>query len=118
MSWFNPVMLSDVGIKKAAREFAGEIASRVSEFEEGFVPAGSDPVLANMFLEAQVGSLVEERLRPKRLVSGIFSVAGGSVATGFPRFIEGAVYDPGRGRPMLERGAFCAVDPVRGLTPD
>jgi hypothetical protein len=68
------LVLSDVGLKMAAREFAGEIASRVREFE-GFVAAGSDPgsdalsrlgnrrsVLANMFLEAQVRSLAEERL--------------------------------------------------------
>ena len=74
----------------AAREFAGEIAGRVREFE-GFVPCGSDPGsdalsrlgnrrsgMAHMFLEAQVRSLMEERLGPKRLVSWIFSVAGPS----------------------------------------
>ena len=44
-------MVSDVGIKVGARGFAGEIASRVREFE-GFVPSGSDPVLAHIFLEA------------------------------------------------------------------
>jgi hypothetical protein len=104
-------MLSDVGLKMAAREFAGEIARRVGEFE-GLVPAGSDLVLANIFLEAQVQSLVEELLRPKRLVSGIFSVPGASVATSVPRFVVGAVCDPGRGRPMLERGGFCVVKPA------
>jgi outer membrane protein assembly factor BamB len=110
MSWFNRLMLSDVGIKMAAREFAAEIASRVREFE-GFVPAGSDPVLAHVLLEAQVRSLIEERLRPKRLVSGILRVPGGSVATGVPRCVEGAIYDPGRGRPMVERGGFSVVNP-------
>jgi hypothetical protein len=59
MSWFNRLMLSDAGIKMAAREFAGGIASRVREFE-GFVPSGSDPVLASMFLEAQVRSCIED----------------------------------------------------------
>ena len=72
--WFNALMVSDVGIKMAAREFAGEIASGVREFE-GFVPAGSDPGsdavsrlgnrrsgLAQVFIEAQVRSLIEERL--------------------------------------------------------
>jgi hypothetical protein len=107
----NPWMLSEAGTKVVAREFAGETASRVREFE-GFVPAGSDPVLANMFLEAQVRSLVEERLRPRRLVSGIFSVPGASAPTGVPRFLEGAVYDPGRGRAVLDRGGFCVVNPA------
>ncbi len=111
MAWFNVLMMSDVHVKKAARELAGEIASRVRAFER-FVPAGSDPVLANTFLEAQVHSLVEERLRPKRWVSGIFVVAGASVATGVARSIEGAIYDPGRGGPMLERGGFYVVDPA------
>jgi hypothetical protein len=110
MAWFNALMMSDVGMKMAARELAEEMASRVREFE-GFVPSGSDPNLASVFLEAQVRSLVEERLRPKRLVSGIFSVPGASVPTGVPRFIEGAVYDPGRGRPMLERGGFWVLNP-------
>jgi hypothetical protein len=101
MAWFNRLMMSDVGLKMAAREFAGEIAGRVREFE-GFVSAGSDQGsdalsrlgnrrsgldavsrlgnrrsgLAHMFLEAQVRSLIEERLRPRRLVSGTFSVLG------------------------------------------
>ena len=97
--------------RSSQSEFAGEIASRVREFE-GFVPAGSDPGLASMFLEAQVRSLIEERLRPKRLVSGIFSVPRASGPTGVPRFVEGAVYDPGRGRPILERGGFCVVNPA------
>ena len=65
-----------------------------------------------MFLEAQVRSLVEERLGPKRLVSGIFSVPGAGVGTGVSGFIEGAVYEPGRGRPMVERGGFCVVNPA------
>jgi hypothetical protein len=83
-------MMSGVGIKVAAGEFAEGIASRVREFEE-FVPAGSDPGsdalsrlgnrrfgTAHMFLGAQVRGLVEEGLGPKRLVSGIFSVPGAS----------------------------------------
>jgi hypothetical protein len=74
VAWFNRLMILDVGMKLAAREFAGEIASRVREFE-GFVPAGSDPGsdalsrlgnrrsgMAHMFLEAQVRGLVEERV--------------------------------------------------------
>jgi hypothetical protein len=65
MSWFNRLMLFDAHVKMAAREFAGEIASRVREFE-GFVPSGSDPGsdalsrlgnrrcgMAHMFLGAQ-----------------------------------------------------------------
>jgi hypothetical protein len=36
------LMMSDVGIKMAARELAAEIASRLQEFK-GLVPAGSDP---------------------------------------------------------------------------
>jgi hypothetical protein len=108
----------------AAREFAAEIASRVREFE-GFVASGSDPGsdalsrlgnrrsgMVHMFLEAQVRSLVEERLRPKRLVSGILSVPGASGPTGVPVLIKGAIYDPGRGRPMLERGGVCVVNPA------
>jgi hypothetical protein len=32
--------------------------------------------LAHMFLEAQVRSLIEERVAPRRLVPGVFSVPG------------------------------------------
>jgi len=35
-------MISDAGVKVALREFAGEIGSRVREFE-GFVAGGLDP---------------------------------------------------------------------------
>jgi hypothetical protein len=74
MAWFSALMMSDVGVMVAAREFAGEIGSWVREFE-GFVTAGSDPGsealsrlgnrrsgLAQVFIEAQVRSLIEERL--------------------------------------------------------
>jgi hypothetical protein len=104
-------MMSNDDVKRASKEFADEIASRVREFE-GFVPSGSDPVLASSFLETQVRSLIEERLRPKRLLSGIFSVPGASVPVGVPLFVEGAVYDPGRARPMLDRGGFSVVNPA------
>jgi hypothetical protein len=59
MSWFNRLMMSDVGIKVAAREFVEGIASRVREFER-FMPAGSDSVLGSIFLKAQVRSLIED----------------------------------------------------------
>jgi hypothetical protein len=46
------------------------------------------------------------------VVSGIFSVPGASVPAGVPLFVEGAVYDPGHRRPMLERGGFSVVNPA------
>ena len=51
------------------------------------------------------------------MVSGILTVPGANVPTCVRRLIEGGVYDPGRGRPMLERGGFCAFDPVNGQSP-
>jgi hypothetical protein len=39
-------------------------------------------------------------------------VPGASVAAGVPRFIEGAIYDPGRGQAMVDRGGFSVVNPA------
>lgn len=104
-------MLSAVNVKQAPTEFAGNIASRLTEFHQ-FVPFGSDQDLTNRFLEAHVRSLIEAWLAPKRLLSGIFRVPGapGPTATSFR--IDGAVHDPGRGQLTFEQGSFAVINPA------
>jgi hypothetical protein len=104
-------MASEVNVKKAATEFAGNIASRLTEFHR-FVPSGSHPDLTNRFLEAQVRSLIEAWLAPKRLLSGIFRVPGAPGTTTTPFLIDGAVHDPGRGRLPFEQRSFSVINPA------
>jgi hypothetical protein len=104
-------MPSEVNVKRAATEFAGNIASRLTEFHR-FVPSGSKPDLTNFFLEAQVRSLIEAWLAPKRLLSGIFRMPEAPGPTTTPFLIDGAVHDPGRCRPTLEQGSFFVVNPA------
>jgi hypothetical protein len=104
-------MPSEANVKKAATEFAGKITSRLTEFQR-IVPSFSDPDLTNRFLEAQVRSLIEECLAPKRMLSGVFSVPGASSPTAAPSHIEGAVHDPERGQPTFEQGSFCVINPA------
>jgi hypothetical protein len=104
-------MPSEANVKKAATEFAGKITSCLTEFQR-IVPSFSDPDLTNRFLEAQVRSLIEECLAPKRMLSGVFSVPGASSPTAAPSHIEGAVHDPERGQPTFEQGSFCVINPA------
>ena len=104
-------MPSEANEKKAATDFAGNIASRLSEFHR-FVPPGSNPDGTNRFLEAQVRGLIEERLAPKRLLSGVFRVPGATGSTTGPSLIEAAVHDPQRGQPTFEQGGFAVIDPA------
>jgi hypothetical protein len=104
-------MPSEANERKVAADFAGNIASRLSEFQR-FVPSGSNPDGTNRFLEAQVRSLVEAYLTPKRLLSGVFRAPGASDPTTAPSLIEGAVHDPQRGQPTFEQGGFCVINPA------
>jgi hypothetical protein len=104
-------MVLDADIKRAAADFAQNIASGLAQFHR-LVPSESNPDLANRFLEAQVRKLVEDRLNQKRLVSGVFSTQGASSSETGPPLIEGAVYDPKRGPILLERGRFSIVNPA------
>jgi hypothetical protein len=104
-------MVFEAEIKQAAAHFAENVASGITQFQR-LVPSDPNLDLTNRFLEAQVRRLVEERLAPKRLVSGTFSAPGAPVSeTGSP-VIEGAIYDPQRGPILLERGRFSIMNPA------
>ena len=97
--------------KTGCHRICRKITSRLTEFQR-MVPSISDPDVTSRFLEAQVRSLIEEWLAPKRMLSGVFSVPGASGPTTAPSLIEGAVHDPERGKPTFELGSFSVVNPA------
>lgn len=104
-------MQSDADLKRAATDFADNIKRRMTQFAP-LLPAGSNPELTHRFVELQVRNLIEEKLAPKRLLSGIFNVPGGSGAPPAASFVESAVQDPQRGRPNFEQGGFSVLNPA------
>jgi hypothetical protein len=75
------------------------------------MPPGTNSDLASRFLEAQVRSLIAERLAPKRLVAGSFSAPGITAPEAGPPYVEDIIYDQRRGPLLLDTGAFVIANP-------
>jgi hypothetical protein len=107
----NRTVVADTQTNLAAKRFADEVASRLAQFYR-LMPPTADPNLASRFLEAQVRSLLAERLAPMRLFPGTLSAPDIDVSeTGAP-LIEDIVYSPQPGPLLFESGHFCIVNPL------
>ena len=94
-------MLSHGDIKRDAAEFVENVASRLAQFQR-FLAPGSDANITNRFLEAQVRSLIEDRVAPKRILSAILRVPGAPMPETGPVFVDGVIHDPQRGPVTFE----------------
>jgi hypothetical protein len=107
-------MVPDADTKLAAARFADDLARRLARFHQ-HMPSSSKSDLANQFLEAQVRSLLADRLAPKRLLPGTLTAPGTTASETPPPLVEDIVYDPQRGPLFFESGRFSIVDPATSV---
>ena len=107
----NRTVVADAHTQLAAKRFAADVASRLAQFYR-LIPPTSNPNLATRFLEAQVRSLLAERLAPMRLFPGTLSAPDVNVSESGPPFTEDLVYSPQPGPLLFESGHFSIVNPL------
>src|SRR5690348_7186467 len=102
-------------LRAVIEAFSETVQVKLAQFYR-VVPKGSNPDLTGEFVEAVVRGFVRQWIAPCQLCHGTFhsyttaqDLAGGGNA---PNQIDGIVYDPRLGPPVISEGDFLVIHPA------